>query len=169
DMYTHPEEVADALTTLREAGKIREAGVSNYTPQQTAALVPYLPFPLVSQQPEFSALQLDPLRNGVLDQCMERKMVPLAWSPLAGGRIPRGSTDVPKELLSVLDQLGEREGVTRSSVALGFILAHPSKPVCIIGTQNSERIREMARDTSITLDRHDVYRIIQASDGTPLP
>ncbi|NNE97018.1 MAG: aldo/keto reductase, partial [Acidimicrobiales bacterium] len=32
DMYTHPEEVAATLTALREAGKVREFGVSNFTP-----------------------------------------------------------------------------------------------------------------------------------------
>ncbi|MEY4339047.1 MAG: hypothetical protein RLZ14_897, partial [Actinomycetota bacterium] len=55
DMYTHPAEVAAALTSLRERGLVAEVGVSNHTPAQVAALQAHLPMPLASTQPEFSA------------------------------------------------------------------------------------------------------------------
>jgi aryl-alcohol dehydrogenase-like predicted oxidoreductase len=37
DILTHPEEVAEALTKLRDAGKIRAAGISNHSAAQVAA------------------------------------------------------------------------------------------------------------------------------------
>jgi predicted oxidoreductase len=49
------------------------------------------------------------------------------------------------------------------------VLAHPSCPVAIIGTQTPSRISELALATSVSLTRTDVYAIIQASDGIPLP
>lgn len=168
DMYAHPADVAATLTALREQGKIREVGVSNHTVAQTTALQAHLPFPIVSTQPEFSAVALDPLRDGTLDQCMATGIVPLAWSPLAGGRLAVG-TDIPAELASVLDGLAEREGVERSHIALAFVLAHPSAPVPIIGTQDPARITASTSALGVTLDRSDVYAIVQASDGVPLP
>jgi len=69
----------------------------------------------------------------------------------------------------VLDELAARENVTRSAIAIAFVLAHPSRPVAIIGTQTPSRISELALATSVSLTRTDVYAIIQASDGTPLP
>ena len=168
DMFTHPAEVAATLAALRDEGKIREVGVSNYTPAQVSALAAHLPFPIVSQQPEYSVLHLAPLRDGTLDQCMERSIVPLAWSPLAGGRIPKG-TDLPNALVSTLDALADREGVDRATIALAFVLAHPSAPVCIIGTQNVERIKRSVKSTAVRLDRNDVYDLIEASEGRPLP
>lgn len=169
DMYTHPEEVADTLSTLREAGKIKEVGVSNYTPQQVTALATYLPFPIICQQPEFSLLHLTPLRDGILDQCLAHKITPLAWSPLAGGRIPLGKADVPQELIKTLDRLATREGVDRAAIALAFVLAHPSAPICLIGTQNSARIAESTKALDVYLSRDDVYRLIQDAEGIPLP
>ncbi len=168
DLYTHPADVAIALDALRREGKIREVGVSNHTPAQVAALQAHLEFPIVSNQPEFSALHLDPLRDGTLDQCMELRITPMAWSPLAGGRLASGH-DVRPELLAVLDSLAEREGVGRSQIALAFVLAHPSAPIAIIGSQNADRIRSSTAALAVTLHRDDVYAIVQASEGVPLP
>ena len=168
DMYAHPADVAATLTELRDAGKIREVGVSNHTPAQVAALQAHLPFPLVANQPEYSAVHLDPMRDGTFDQCMQLGIVPLAWSPLAGGALATGD-GVRPELLAVIDDLARREGCDRATIALAFVLAHPSAPVAIIGTQNVERIPGSLAALDVQLDRADVYAIVQASEGVPLP
>lgn len=168
DFYTHPATVAETLAALRDEGKIREVGVSNHLPSQTEALQAHLPFPLVSDQPEFSLTALAPLRDGVLDRAMATGMVPLAWSPLAGGSLATGE-GVPAELLAVMDDLAAREGVSRATLAVAFVLAHPSRPVAILGTQRIERLAESVAATEVHLDRDDVYRLIQASEGQPLP
>ena len=168
DMFAHPADVAITLNALREEGKIREVGVSNHTPTQVAALQAHLEFPIVSNQPEFSAVRLDPMRDGTLDQCMELMITPMAWSPLAGGKLATGDGLAP-ELLEVLDRLADREGVDRSQLALAFVLAHPSAPIAIIGSQNAERISSSNAALAVTLDRTDVYEIVQASEGVPLP
>jgi len=168
DLYTHPADVAAALTGLREEGKIREVGVSNHTRAQVAALAAHLPFPIVSEQPEYSALQLAPLRDGTLDDCMRTGTVPLAWSPLGGGRLATGD-DVAPELLAELDRLADREGVDRSQIALAFVLAHPSAPIAIVGTQSPNRISSSTAALSVTLGREDVYAVVQASEGVALP
>jgi predicted oxidoreductase len=168
DLFTHPADVAITLNALREDGKIREVGVSNHTPAQVAALQAHLEFPIASNQPEFSALTLDPMRDGTLDQCMELRITPLAWGPLAGGRLADGD-GVSPELLTVLDQIADREGVGRTHVAIAFVLSHPSAPIAIIGSQNTDRIRSAVAALGITLDRSDVYAIVQASEGVALP
>ena len=168
DMYTHPADVAAVLTELRDAGKIREVGISNHTPAQIAALQSYLDFPIVANQPEFSANRLDPMRDGTLDQCMQLGITPLAWSPLAGGSLATGD-GINAELLAVLDQLAERESVDRGHIAMAFVLAHPSKPIAIVGSQNLDRIAASVKALDVQLDRSDVYAIVQASEGVPLP
>jgi len=168
DMLTHPAEVAETLTGLRDEGKIREVGVSNHTPAQTAALQAHLDFPIGVNQLEFSAAVITPMRDGSFDQAMELDIATMAWSPLAGGRLATGE-GVRPELVDTLDRLAEREGVARSVVALAFVLAHPSRPITIIGTQTPDRITEARAALGITLDRNDVYDIIEASEGVPLP
>ena len=125
DLLTHPADVAATLAALRDEGKIREVGVSNHTPAQVDALQAHLPFPLVSNQPEYSAVHLDPLRDGTFDACMRDGVVPLVWSPLAGGRLATGD-GVRPELLAVLDGLAEREGVDRGDRRPGL---RPRPPV----------------------------------------
>ena len=168
DHFTNPEEIAQAFTNLRERGLAREFGVSNYTVSQTRALMSHLAFPLATTQPEYSAVALGPLRDGTLDHCMEANITPLAWSPLAGGRLATG-TGVRQELMDALTVIAHRENVSTGTVAIAFVLAHPSSPIAIVGTQKPERLVEYAAASTITLTRADVYSIIQASDGAPLP
>ena len=168
DLYTHPAALAEALDALRDAGKIREIGVSNYTPAQTTALQAHLDAPLVSTQPEISAVTLTPMRDGTLDLCMERGMTPMAWSPLGGGKLSTGDGLRP-ELIAVTELLAERESVDLSHIALAFVLAHPSAPIAITGTQNAGRLADSVRAVDVHLDRGDVYEIITASQGFALP
>jgi predicted oxidoreductase len=133
-----------------------------------AALAAHLPFPIATNQPEYSALHLDPLRDGTFDACMRDTTVPMAWSPLGGGRLATGE-GVRPELLEVLDRLAEREGVDRATVSLAFVLAHPAAPIAIVGSQNPERVAGSAAALDVVLTRQDVYSIIQASEGVPLP
>ncbi len=177
DLLTHPREVAGVLDRLRREGKIREVGVSNFTRSQFDALQRHLPFPIVAHQPEFSAWMLAPLRDGVLDQCLERDVTPLAWSPLARGLLGTSVEAARKEpggerlaaLLENLDVLAVRESVSRTSVALAWILAHPSRPIPIVGTQRPERIRESLEAFRVHLSRSDWYAVLVASQGERLP
>lgn len=168
DMLTHPEEVAQAFTSLRTRGLVKEFGVSNYTVAQTLALNGFLDSGLATTQPQFSAAHLEPLRDGTFDLCMEAAIIPMAWSPLAGGILATGEGISP-ELLSVLDELAARENVTRSAIAISFVLAHPSQPIAILGSTQPERLHELAKATTVQLSRTDWYRIVQASEGVPLP
>lgn len=168
DLFAHPAEVAATLVELKEAGKIIEVGVSNHTPAQSDALQAHLPFPIASDQPQFAMTHLDPMRDGTLDRCMREGVTPLAWSPLGGGSLATGEGLDP-ELLAIIDELSEREGVSRAAIAVAFVLAHPSAPVALLGTQNPQRLVELAAATTVTLTRGDVYRIIPVVEGEPLP
>ena len=176
DFLAHPAEVAATLTALRDEGKIRHVGVSNHTASQFRALQAHLPFPIATRQPEFSCLHLAPLRNGVLDQCMETGTTPLAWSPIGGGRLAmdvdaaRAQGDASLvTLLEVLDEVATAQGVDRISVALAWLLAHPAGVIPILGTQREARIRQAMRAFDVQLDRATWNRILEAAQGEPLP
>lgn len=168
DLFAHPADVAETLLALRSEGKVRAFGVSNHTAAQHRALEAHLGEPLATSQPELSVTQLDPLRDGVLDHCMATGAVPLAWSPLARGALASGD-GAPAAVVDVLDRLADREGVGRADIAVAFVLAHPSRPVAILGSQRPERLAAAPVALGVHLDRADVYELVVASDGHPLP
>ncbi|WP_262689956.1 aldo/keto reductase [Kordiimonas aestuarii] len=175
DMLAPFEEVADALSTLRSQGKIREAGVSNYSPSQFRALQANLDFPLASHQPEFSAMELGPLLDGTFDQCQETGALALAWSPLAGGLLIHGKTDEEEKanrlyaVAAILDAIAAQNSVTRAAAALAFAMMHPARVVPIVGTQTPARIKEAASAARVRISRADWYRVVEASLGARLP
>lgn len=170
DLLAHPQEVAEALTRLREAGKIREAGVSNYTAAQTRALAAHLPFPLASVQPEFSALASGVLEDGVLDLAMERGLAVLAWSPLGQGRLAEPGADAQAgRVAAALDAIAGTVGVTRAAAAIAWVLAHPSRPVALVGTQSPVRMADLAQARGVSITRAQWYEVLVAARGTPMP
>ena len=174
DFLAHPAEIAAALTRFRDAGKIREVGVSNYTVSQVNALQAHLDFPLVSRQPEFSVLAIDPLRDGTLDQCMERNFTPLAWSPMGGGRIGLSLEEASKiddrnrtqQVLSLLDAIAAEQNVSRGAVALAWIMVHPSGVIPILGTQRLDRIKDATDALRVELTRTQWNEILVATRAT---
>ena len=168
DMLTHPAETAAALDSLVNAGKISAVGVSNYTSAQVGALSAHLKAPLVALQCEYSLANLAMLHDGNLDLCMETGLVPLAWSPLGGGALMTG-TDLPPALYETCDRLAARENTDRAGLALAFVLAHPARPVALIGSQTPARLTQAVNALEITLTRADVYALIEAREGVPLP
>jgi predicted oxidoreductase len=170
DLLAHPGEVARALDALKTAGKIRAAGVSNHTPVQTAALMAHLPFKLASIQPEFSALAFDAAFDGVLDQAMAHDLAVLAWSPLGQGRLGDAGEDAQaKRVIAALDLVAARDHVSRTAVAYAWVMAHPARPIAIIGTQTPQRLREAKQAYDVKLSRADWYAILVAARGAPMP
>lgn len=168
DMFTHPEDLAATLSSFVEKGKVGAIGISNFTTAQTEALVAFLGDTVVSTQPQFSANHLEPLRDGTLDLAMRLGLRPLAWSALGGGALATGH-NVRTELMLEIDALAARESVDRTAIALAFVLAHPSRPVAIVGSQKAERLRQATTALDVSLSREDAYRMIEAAEGESLP
>jgi predicted oxidoreductase len=169
DILTHPQEAARALEDAVTAGKVRAVGVSNHTPAQAQALASFLTIPLVSHQPEFSPLHLEPLENGLFDQAMERDMAVLAWSPLGGGRLGVPADARSAGVAAALDRKAAETGASRAATAYSWIMAHPVRAIPIVGTQNPARIAELAQAFAITWTRQDWYDVLVAARGEALP
>ncbi len=169
DILAHPQETARALEKALQSGKIQSIGVSNFTQSQIAALNHFLDQPIVSTQPEISALRIDPMENGELDQAMMMDMTPLAWSPLAGGRIALPDDDRAHAVVNELDRIAEIFGISRAATAYSWIMAHPSRPIPIIGSQRADRIADAMDAMTVLWSRQDWYAVLVAARRAPLP
>ena len=173
DYLCDPAEVASVFGRLQQSGKVREFGVSNFRPSQVAVLQKACPMPLLVNQVEISLGHLDCFHDGTLDQCLVEQMTPLAWSPLAAGKL---ASNDPIDLRDpdharrihvreVLELIARERQTTRPVVALAWLLKHPSRIVPIVGSTAPSRITELTQAVDLDLSRDDWYRLLEASLG----
>ena len=165
DITTPMSEIARALNDMVKAGKTKHVGISNFTVSQSRALQAHLDTHIITTQPEFSALNQDPLTDGTLDWCQETQAIALAWSPLAGGAIFSETNNV----VETLDRIAKSYDSTRSNVALAFTMGHGADVIPIIGTQKIERIKDSAKAAELPLTARDFYDIVEAYRGVGMP
>ncbi len=187
DVLFEPEEVAEAFDELEKNGKVKYFGVSNLVPMQIELLKKYVKQPLIFNQVQLSLEQSQLIdqalymnnkttdfsinRDGnALDYCRLHDITIQAWSPLQHGMFKGNFVDNPDfpKLNNALGIIAEREGVTKTAVALAWILRHPAKMQVIIGTMNPEHIREACDSCKVKLSHHDWYELYLAA-GKFLP
>lgn len=170
DWLTRADETAGGLNELLRSGKIRTAGVSNYSPSQFDLLNARMERPLVTNQIEFHLLHPEPIHDGTLHQCEKLDVLPMAWSPLAGGRIFDPSNPAAARLAAAAEGMASRYGgATLEQLAYAWILAHPSRPLPVVGTNQLARLQSATQAETIELDREDWYALWEAAQGHRIP
>ena len=169
DWLTRADDTATALNRLIASGKVLSAGVSNFSTHQFDLLNEAVDRPLVTNQIEVSLLQQKALFDGTLNQCERNGILPMAWSPLAGGRLFDGADAAAMRVQACLRSLGQKYDASPEQLALAWVLALPSRPVAILGTNSVDRIRIGVKAANITLDRQDWYALWTAAAGQEVP
>lgn len=164
DPFINPQEVADAFDILKEQGKVLNFGVSNFKPSQFRMLSSYLNFPLVTNQIEISPMCLEHFEQGTIDQCLEYKIPPMAWSPLHGGKFFTCREKKTKNVCKVLNKVREELGVdTIEHVIYSWLLSHPAGIIPIVGSGNIDRIKLAADSIKIKLSAQQWFEIWRSS------
>jgi predicted oxidoreductase len=163
-------EVAEVFTELRGSGKVLHFGVSNFLPSQVSLLSSALEFPLVTNQLEYSALEMKHQTDGALDQCQQLGIRPMVWSPFAGGRLFTDGSEKPRRVRAAMEEVSTHlGGATLGQIALAWILTHPAGCVPVLGTGKTDRVREAAAATRLRLTRAQWFSIWEASMGHEVP
>ena len=164
DPFMDPAEVSEAFTQLKIEGKVRQFGVSNFKRSQYKMLQSYLDFPLITNQIELSAYQLENFEDGTLDLCQEERITPMAWSPLAGGSIFSSNDQRAKNLRDTLERIaGEIGAHGIDEVLYAWLLSHPANIMPIVGSGKMDRIESAIRSLDLTLSRDQWFEILQVS------
>ena len=108
--------------------------------------------------------------NGTLDYCRLHDITVQAWSPLQKGLFQGCFVDDPElpELNRVLGELGEHYGVSKTAIAIAWILRHPAKIQAIAGTMNPSHLNDICEAIKVDLTHNEWYRLYLAS-GKFLP
>lgn len=186
DALMEPEEVARAFDELKAKGKVRHFGVSNQNPSQMKLLQSCLDMPLCANQLQFSIMHAPMIQSGinvnmyndsavnrdggVLDYCRLNKITIQPWSPMQYGFFEGCFVDNRKfsKLNKTLKEIGEKYGVSKTTVAFAWILRHPAKMQPVTGTTNLTRLSDCLKASEIKLTREEWYEIYRAA-GNVLP
>ncbi|MCX2829635.1 oxidoreductase [Bacillus pseudomycoides] len=170
DPLMDPTQVAEAFNILKKDGKVLNFGVSNFKYSQFNLLQSYLDFPLVTNQIELSAYNLENFEDGTLDLCQEKRIPPMAWSPLAGGEIFTSKSEKAIRLRQKISQIQlEIDTNNPDKVLYSWLLAHPAKIMPIIGSGKYDRIDSAIQSLNLNLSRQQWFDIYQSSLGYRLP
>ncbi len=160
----NPEEIVEAFMKLKNEGKALYFGVSNFTRTQFEMLNTYIP--LVTNQIEISPIHLDPFIDGSIDLCIEKRVKPMGYSTLAGGKFfVNNPEDRVKSINKITDRLAQKYEVTADQILTSWLLKHPSGILPIIGSTKIDRIKSAVNSLEIKITDEEWFMIWEASTG----
>lgn len=186
DALCDPKEVAEAFDELYESKKVKYFGVSNHTPYQIQLLQKYSKYPLIINQLQLSivhSVMIDAGLNmnmkeawaqdkdgGVLDYCRLNDITIQPWSVVQASWAEGTFLNNPdyKKLNDVMDKLADEYSVTKSAIAIAWLLRHPACMQPILGTTSPVHLKESVKACDVELTRQQWYDLYLASDK-PLP
>lgn len=161
----HPEEIGEAISVLQKQGKIKDFGVSNFTPSQISLLETVIP--VTSNQVEFSLTQNDAMYDGTLDDCTVNNRVAMSWSPL--GTYFRENGKVTERIKKTIEPMLQKYKATADQLLLAWVLRHPSQIHPVVGSTVKSRLEAAVKTTHIDLDLQDWFILLEASTGNEVP
>jgi aryl-alcohol dehydrogenase-like predicted oxidoreductase len=185
DPKTPAEETGRVLADLVQEGKIRHAGVSNYSPQQMTDLAKH--GPVETDQPPYHMFHRDieaeiipyaatndigllvygPLGHGLLSGTMtpQTKFAADDWrsssSDFKGERFTRDL-----EVVGRLKEYTAARGVTLPQLAVAWTIADPAVAVAIIGARTAAHLDEPVAAADLKLsdtDRREIEAILKGA------
>jgi predicted oxidoreductase len=162
----NPSETGAVLDDLISSGKVRTVGVSNFKPHDYTLLQTSMTNTLVTNQIEISVAAHEAFTNGDIAFLQERGIAPMAWSPLAGGRLFDSSYP---QLATKMNAIAKQSGTDVTALAVAWLLAHPAGILPVMGTNRLDRIAAFSKAQDITMNRQTWFEIYAAAIGQDVP
>ena len=176
-------ETMGALNDLKEQGKIRSIGVSNFSRAQLQEALEY--GQIDSLQPPYSLFWRQ-VEKDAMSFCAENRITILAYSPMAQGlltgkfeadhRFETGDVRARNRLfqpdmypqvqaaLSKLRPIAQRKGITLGQLALSWVTSHPGT-CAIAGARNADQAVENAAAGAISLSEDELSEMDEIARG----
>ena len=161
----NPKEISEEVDKLKEEGKIKSFGVSNFTNSQIKFISKETK--VLWNQIEFSLTNNHPMVDGTLDYLQENKIGVMAWSPL--GSFFKEKNEKQKRITILFNELSEKYNCTHDQLLLAWILKHPANIYPVLGSTNPNRLKLAVNAIKINLEIDDWFLILKASDGKKVP
>ncbi|WP_116771388.1 aldo/keto reductase [Maribacter litoralis] len=156
-----PSEIAEAIDQLKNEGKIKQFGVSNFSPSQIQLIERNNK--VEANQVEFSLTSNGVMNDGSLDDCIANDRLAMSWSPL--GSYFREESKANFRVKEVLAKLTKKYDATEDQLLLAWILKHPSKIHPVVGTATPQRLKLAMDAVAIAMDLQDWFILLEANEG----
>ena len=164
DPLMDADETASALTKLVKRGVVKHIGVADFTVHQHQLLQSRLGIPIIINHLELNLLTTSAISDGTLDFIKQQHSKPLAWAPLAGGRLIDKNDDATFNIRNTLKRIAAKYNINEEQLAIAWLLKLGALP--IIGTNSINRIKNATSALNIHIDRQDWYEIYFSSQNT---
>jgi aryl-alcohol dehydrogenase-like predicted oxidoreductase len=182
------EEGWSALAELKEEGKVRHIGVSNFDVSQMERAQGIAP--VETLQPPYNMLNRD-IEEEILPYCREHDIGVIVYSPMRSGlltgkmsrervenlpsddwrrknsdfREPRLSRNL--ELVGLLEEIGSEHGRSPAEVAIAWTLRHPAVTAAIVGGRRPDQVDGIIGAAEFSLSEDELERIESFLDENP--
>lgn len=183
DRTTPVSETFEAVQRLIEQGKVRAAGVCNYTVELVEEALQTIP--LASNQVPYSLINRD-VEKQLLPQALEKGMSIIPYSPLQRGLLTgkikpghsfgegdtregnRFYTDEnvrrTNALLEEIRPIAEGYNATLAQAIINWTMNQPGIGCVLVGARNGQQVKDNAGALAFTLSPEDIRKITEAAD-----
>jgi aryl-alcohol dehydrogenase-like predicted oxidoreductase len=174
------EEGWSALAELKEEGKVRHIGVSNFNVEQMERAQQIAP--VETLQPPYNLIDRD-IEEEILPYCGEQNIGVIVYSPMKSGLLtgkmtrervqnlpsddwrrnapefnePRLSRNL--ELVELLEEIGAEHGRSPAEVAIAWTLRHPAVTAAIVGGRRPDQVDGIIGAAEFRLSEEELDRI----------
>ncbi|HUU49475.1 MAG TPA: aldo/keto reductase [Nitrospinota bacterium] len=174
DSTTSPDETMETLLRLKEEGKIRAIGVSNFTTEMIKTCLKY--GDVASDQPKYSLLFRD-IEKDILPYCRKHDIGLIVYGPLGQGlltgkvtmerKFNQGDLRIdqpwfqPKNRRRILDTLekikpiAKEHNATLAQLSINWVISEPGVTSAIVGARNPEQVIENAGASDFRLSKEE--------------
>ncbi len=182
--WPEPEEEVEegwaTLARLKEEGKVRWIGVSNFNVDQMRRMQTIAP--ITSLQPPYSLIRRE-VEPEILPYCAEQKIGVLAYSPMGSGLLTGAMTreriaNLPEDdwrrrgpqfqeplltrnlkLADKLKEIGARHGRNAGEAAIAWVLRNPAVTGAIVGLRSAEQVAGVIGAMEFRLSQYEINEI----------
>jgi len=174
------EEGWEAMAELKEEGKVRHIGVSNFDVEQMERVREIAPVEIL--QPPYNMLKRG-IEDEILPYCQENDIGVIAYSPMRSGLLTgkmspervanlpaddwrRNSSDFQEprlsrnlELVSLLEEIGVEHGRSPGEVAIAWTLRHQAVTAAIVGGRSPDQVDGIIGAAELRLSEDELDKI----------
>jgi aryl-alcohol dehydrogenase-like predicted oxidoreductase len=174
------EEAVGALAKLRDQGKIRHIGISNFSVQQMRRAQSIAP--ITSLQPQYSLIATD-VATEILPYALSQRIGVIVYSPMGSGLLTgamtreriaampeddwrKGNPNFQEPLLSRnlqlvarLHSIGQRHHASPGEVAIAWTLKNPAVTGAIVGVRSAQQAQGVAGASGLELNQDELAEI----------